>query len=178
MKTESGNLTTKPTTGVAVSDLRNGDERDSRTSTRFIVHELFLLWQRVIVAHYQEVCIGLRALLHHYPFASSEGNNMDDPKKSLESMGEAAAGVTKQVSDTAADAKEKLTDLGRDAAGQLSEAAQAATDKIKAAADYLRETEVAAMADDVKDIVKRYPGWSLAAAAVVGFFLANLRSRD
>ena len=103
---------------------------------------------------------------------------MDDVKKSQEALGEAAAGVTKQVSDTAADAKEKLTDLGRDAAGQLSEAAQAATDKIKAAADYLRETEFTAMTEDIKDIVKRYPGWSLAAAAVIGFFLANLRSRD
>jgi ElaB/YqjD/DUF883 family membrane-anchored ribosome-binding protein len=103
---------------------------------------------------------------------------MDDVKKSQDVMGEAAGGVTKQVSDVAADAKEKLTDLGRDAAGQLSEAAQAATDKIKAAADYFRETEVTAMAEDIKDMVRRYPVWSLAAAAVVGFILANLRSRD
>ena len=103
---------------------------------------------------------------------------MDDLKKSQESMGAAAAGVKKQVSETATDAKEKLTELGRDAAGQLSEVAQTATDKVKAAADYLRETEFKAMADDVKEIVKRYPGRTLAAAAVVGFLLAHLRSRD
>jgi ElaB/YqjD/DUF883 family membrane-anchored ribosome-binding protein len=103
---------------------------------------------------------------------------MDDQKKSLESMGAAAAGVKRQVSETAADAKEKLTDFGRDAAGQLSEVAQAATDKAKAAADYLQQTELTAMAEDVKDIVKRYPGWTLAAAAVAGFLLAHLRSRD
>ena len=103
---------------------------------------------------------------------------MDDLKKSQESMGAAAAGVNKQVSETAADAKEKLTELGRDAAGQLSEVAQTATDKVKAAADYLRETELTAMAEDVKEIVKRYPGWSLAAAAVVGVLLAHLSSRD
>jgi ElaB/YqjD/DUF883 family membrane-anchored ribosome-binding protein len=99
---------------------------------------------------------------------------MDDLKKSQESVGAAAAGVKKQVSETAADAKEKLTD----AAGQLSEMAQTATDKVKAAADYLRETELTAMAEDVKEIVKRYPGWSLAAAAVVGFLLAHVSSRD
>jgi ElaB/YqjD/DUF883 family membrane-anchored ribosome-binding protein len=92
-------------------------------------------------------------------------------------MGEAAAGVKKEVSDTAAEATGKVTELGRNAAGQLSKAAQAASDKIKAAADYFRETEVTAMAEDAKEIVKRYPG-SLAAAAVVGFILANLRSRD
>jgi ElaB/YqjD/DUF883 family membrane-anchored ribosome-binding protein len=106
------------------------------------------------------------------------GDNMDDLKKSQESMGAAAAGVKKQVSDTAADAKEKLTELGRDAAAQLSETAQTATDKVKAAADYVRQTELTAMAEDVKEIVKRYPGWTLAVAAVVGFLLARVSSRD
>src|SRR6202790_3679591 len=103
---------------------------------------------------------------------------MDELKKSQESMGAAAAGVKKQVSETAADAKEKLTELGRDAADQLSEVAQTATDKVKAAADYLRETELTAMAEDVKEIVKRYPGWSLAGAAVMGFLLAHVSSRN
>jgi hypothetical protein len=103
---------------------------------------------------------------------------MDDLKTSQESMGAAAAGVKKQVSETAADAKEKLTQLGRDTAGQLSEVAQTATDKVKGAADYLRETELAAMAEDVKEIVKRYPGWSIAAAVVVGFLLAHVSSRN
>ena len=55
---------------------------------------------------------------------------------------------------------------------------KSASEKVKAAADYLRETELNAMAEDVKDIVKRYPGWTLAAAAVVGFLLAHLRSKD
>ena len=99
---------------------------------------------------------------------------MDNLEKSQESMGAAAAGLKKQVSETAADAKEKLTELRRDAAGPLSEVAQTATDKVKAAA----ETELTAMAEDVKEIVKRYPGWSLAAAAVVGFLLAHIGSRS
>jgi hypothetical protein len=103
---------------------------------------------------------------------------MDDLKEYQESMGAAAAGAKQQISDTAGDAREKLTELGRDAAGQLSEAAQTASDTVKAAADYLRETELTAMAEDVKEIVKRYPGWSLAAAAVIGFLLAHVSSRD
>jgi ElaB/YqjD/DUF883 family membrane-anchored ribosome-binding protein len=93
-------------------------------------------------------------------------------------MGAAAAGVKKHVSETATDAKEKLTELGRDAAGQLSEVAQTAADKVKAATDYLRQTELTAMAEDVKEIVKRYPGWSIAAAALVGFLLAHISSRN
>jgi hypothetical protein len=106
---------------------------------------------------------------------------MDEPKN-LQSVGAAATGVKQQVSGTAADAKQKLTDAGRDAAGQLSDVAQTATQtattKVKAAAEYLRETEFAAMVNDVKDIVGRYPGWSLAAAAAVGFLIAHMRSRD
>jgi ElaB/YqjD/DUF883 family membrane-anchored ribosome-binding protein len=92
---------------------------------------------------------------------------MDDLKMSQESMGAAAAGVKQQISETAADAKQKVTDL-----------AESATDKVKAASDYLRQTQLTAMAEDVKEIVKRYPGWSLAAAAVVGGLLAQLGSRD
>jgi ElaB/YqjD/DUF883 family membrane-anchored ribosome-binding protein len=92
---------------------------------------------------------------------------MDDLKKSQELMGAAAAGVKQQISETAADTKQKVTDL-----------AESATDKVKAASDYLRQTELTAMAEDVKEIVKRYPGWSLAAAAVVGVLLAHLSSRD
>jgi ElaB/YqjD/DUF883 family membrane-anchored ribosome-binding protein len=103
---------------------------------------------------------------------------MDDLKKSQELMGAAASGVKKQVSDTAGDVKEKVTEVGQGAAGQLSEVAQSARDKVKAAADYLRQTELTAMADDVKEIVKRYPAWSIAAAAVVGFLLAHVSSRD
>jgi ElaB/YqjD/DUF883 family membrane-anchored ribosome-binding protein len=99
---------------------------------------------------------------------------MDGLKKSQESVGAEASGVTRQISETAADAKETLTDV----AGQLSEMAQTATDKVKAATDYLRETELTAMAEDVKEIVKRYPGWTLAAAAVIGFLLAHVSSRN
>ena len=103
---------------------------------------------------------------------------MDELKKSQESMGAAAAGVKRQISETATDATEKLADLGRDAAGHLSAVAQSATDKAKAAADYLQQTELTAMAEDVKEIVKHYPGWSIAAAVVVGFLLAHIGSRN
>jgi hypothetical protein len=52
---------------------------------------------------------------------------MDGLKKSQESVGAAASGVTRQISETAADAKETLTD----AAGQLSEMAQTATTRLR-----------------------------------------------
>jgi ElaB/YqjD/DUF883 family membrane-anchored ribosome-binding protein len=51
-------------------------------------------------------------------------------------------------------------------------------DKIQATADYIREHDLEAMADDVGSLVRRYPGQSLAAAAIAGFVLARLMRRN
>jgi len=108
------------------------------------------------------------------------------------------------MSDTAADVKDKVAEFGRKTAEQiddsresaagaldqtasslhsggdkLSGVAHSAADKIQATADYVRRTDLKGMADDVQDLVKRYPGQALAAAAVLGFLVARgLRGRD
>lgn len=115
-----------------------------------------------------------------------------------------AARMKEQISEKAADVKEKVTDFGRkagekiddsreSAAGaldqtasslhsgsdKLSGVAHSAADKIQATADYVRRTDLKGMAEDVQNIVKRYPGQSLAAAAILGFLVARgLRSSD
>jgi ElaB/YqjD/DUF883 family membrane-anchored ribosome-binding protein len=115
-----------------------------------------------------------------------------------------AARMQEQISQTATDVKEKVTDLGRQAADKidssrasaagvldqtasslhlsgdkLSGAAHSAADKLQATADYVRRTDLKGMADDVQDLVKRYPGQSLAAAAILGFLVARgLRSNN
>jgi ElaB/YqjD/DUF883 family membrane-anchored ribosome-binding protein len=115
-----------------------------------------------------------------------------------------AARMKEQISETAADVKEKVTEFGRktadkiddsreSAAGaldktasslhsggdKLSGVAHSAADKIQATADYVRRTDLKGMAEDVQDIVKRYPGQSLAAAAILGFLVARgLRRGD
>ena len=115
-----------------------------------------------------------------------------------------AARMKKNVSDKAADAKEALNDLGRKAADkledsrqstasalergasslhstsdQLSEFGHTAADRIQSTADYVRQTDLRGMAEDIQDVVKRYPGASLAVAAVLGFIIArSLRSSD
>ena len=115
-----------------------------------------------------------------------------------------AARMREQISETTADVKEKVTELGRKAADRidgsresaagaldktatsmhsggdkLSGVAHSAADKLQATADYVRRTDLKGMAEDVQDIVKRYPGQSLAAAAILGFLVARgLRSSD
>jgi len=125
-----------------------------------------------------------------------------------ESTGSSCAGTAarmkEQISDTAADVKEKVTEFGRKAADKidgsresaagaldktatsmhsggdkLSGVAHSAADKLQATADYVRRTDLKGMVEDVQDIVKRYPGQALAAAAVLGFLVARgLRRSD
>ena len=115
-----------------------------------------------------------------------------------------AARMKEEVSEKVSAAKEKVAEFGRKAvdsidaqrapaanaldksAAALSQtgdkvgnAVRATGDKLRASADYLRETDVQGMVSDVNELVKRYPGQSLAIAAVAGFLLARvMRSSD
>jgi hypothetical protein len=115
-----------------------------------------------------------------------------------------ATAARMKLSDTAADVKEKVADIGRRAADsidssrqsaagaldgtasslhssadQISGAAHTAADKLQATAAYVRQTDLKGMVDDLTGVVKRYPGQSLAAAAILGFLVARgLRSDD
>jgi len=109
-----------------------------------------------------------------------------------------AARMKEQISETAADVKGKVSDFGRKAAeridnsresaavtlektatsihsggDKLSGVAHSAADKVQATADYVRRTNLKGMAGDVQEIVKRYPGQALAAAAILGFLVAR-----
>jgi ElaB/YqjD/DUF883 family membrane-anchored ribosome-binding protein len=108
------------------------------------------------------------------------------------------------VSQKAGELRDKVTDLGRrtlqsvdhsrqsaanalDSAAtslhsggdRVSEAAHSAARKIQGTADYVRQTDLRAMGVEVTNLVKRYPGQSLAVAAALGFLLArSLRTVD
>lgn len=115
-----------------------------------------------------------------------------------------AARMKEQVIGTVADVKEKVSDIGRQSVSRINESrdsaadalaqtasslhssgdklsgvAHSTADSLQATADYVRRTDLKGMADDVQDLIKRYPGQSLAAAAVLGFLVARgLRGRD
>jgi ElaB/YqjD/DUF883 family membrane-anchored ribosome-binding protein len=107
--------------------------------------------------------------------------------------------LKEQISNKAADVRDRVTDFGRQTADKIdasrepaaasldrtasalhsksdrvASAAQATADKLQATADYVRNHDFKEMAGDVQDFVKRYPGQSLAAAAVLGFLLARV----
>lgn len=110
----------------------------------------------------------------------------------------AAARMTRNIADTAQDAKETLNQIGRKTADrldnsrqstanvlertatslhsgaeQMSEFTHSAAERLQNTADYLREADLDRMIKDVQEFVKRYPGRSLAAAAIAGFLIAR-----
>ena len=115
-----------------------------------------------------------------------------------------AARMKEQISETGADVRGTVTEFGRKAADRidssresaaiglektassihsggdkLSGVAHSAADKVQATADYVRRTDLKGMAEDLQDIVKRYPGQALTAAAILGFLVARgLRRGD
>ena len=113
-------------------------------------------------------------------------------------------GRASDISDTLSSAKDKVGDLGRRSADKINESrgsaagaldktasslhssadsvsgmAHSTADSIQTAADYVRRTDLSGMMNDLGEVVKRYPGQALAAAAVLGFLVARgLGGRD
>jgi ElaB/YqjD/DUF883 family membrane-anchored ribosome-binding protein len=117
-------------------------------------------------------------------------------------LGAQLSGATARVKEKTADlghtAAEKLDDRRDTAASGLETAASAiharadqlpggetvsglahsAADKLTSTADYVRQNDVKDMLADLEQIVKKNPGPSLLAAAVVGFLVGRALSHD
>lgn len=102
-----------------------------------------------------------------------------DVKEKVASFGRRAADAIDDSRSTAAGALDRTASSLHSGGDQLSGAAHTAADKLQATADYIRQTDLKGMADDVQILVKRYPGPALAIAAVAGFLVArSLRRSD
>lgn len=97
---------------------------------------------------------------------------------SLEESRKRAAGALDQTAAKLHAGGEQVLGVAHTAADQISGVAHGTGEKLQAAADYIRATDFKAMGEDVKDIVKKYPGPALAVAAVLGFIVARSFRRD
>ena len=61
--------------------------------------------------------------------------------------------------------------------GKITSVAHRAADTLEHTSQYIREHDTSAMADDVVDVVKRYPAQALVVAAVGGFLVGRLFRR-
>lgn len=104
-------------------------------------------------------------------FGRKTVENLDESRKST-------AGALDQAAAKLHSGGDQLSGAAHTAADQISSVAHGTADKLEAAADYIRKTDLKGMGEDLKDIVKRYPGPALAAAAVLGFIVARSLRRD
>ena len=104
-------------------------------------------------------------------FGRKAVDNLDESRKST-------AGALHQAAAKLHSGGEQLSGAARAAAHEISGVAHDAADKLHAAADYIHETDLKRIGEDLKDIVKRYPGPALAVAAVLGFLVARGLRRD
>ena len=105
----------------------------------------------------------------------------DFGRKTVDSIDESRKSTAGALDQTAAklhSGGDQLSGAAHTAADQISGVAHGTADKLQAAADYIRETDLKGMGEDLQDIVKRYPGPALAAAAVLGFIVARGFRRD
>jgi hypothetical protein len=97
---------------------------------------------------------------------------------SIDGSRENTAGALDQTAAKLHSGGDQLSGAAHIAADRISGVAHGTAEKLQAAADYIRETDLKGMGKDLKDIVKRYPGPALAAAAVLGFIVARGFRRD
>jgi nicotinic acid phosphoribosyltransferase len=97
---------------------------------------------------------------------------------SIDESRKSTAGALDQTAAKLHSGGDQLSGAAHTVANRISGVAHATADKLQAAADYIRETDLKAMREVLKDVVKRYPGPALAAAAVLGFIVARGFRRD
>jgi ElaB/YqjD/DUF883 family membrane-anchored ribosome-binding protein len=98
---------------------------------------------------------------------------------SIDSSRQSAAGALDSTASTLHSGADQLSGTAHTAADRIQATAHSTADILQATADYVRQTDLKGMVDDLTGVVKRYPGQSLAAAAVLGFLVARgLRSND
>lgn len=104
-------------------------------------------------------------------FGRKTVDNLDESRKST-------AGALHQAAAKLHSGGEQVSGAAHAAAHQISGVTHDVANKLHAAADYIHETDLKRIGEDLKDIVKRYPGPALAVAAVLGFLVARGFRRD
>jgi hypothetical protein len=85
---------------------------------------------------------------------------------------------TDKMSRLAHSATEKTATSLHSQTDKMSKLAHSAADRIQVGADYLRKRDVERIMDDVRGLVKKYPGRSLAVAGISVFLIVRLFRRS
>lgn len=86
---------------------------------------------------------------------------------------ETAESVGERISEASETIQGKLRETGKD----VGEVVSAVSDKVRSSAQYLEESSMQEVLDDVTVLIKRYPIQAVLIGAGIGFLLARGRSR-
>lgn len=101
-------------------------------------------------------------------------NTAEDVRVKAANAAQTAANKLQEQSDRMAATLDRAEWQLHDRRQRLAGAAQSTADKLQSVADYLHDHDTNAMAEDVKNMIRRSPGPWLIAAAVAGFMIARL----
>jgi ElaB/YqjD/DUF883 family membrane-anchored ribosome-binding protein len=102
--------------------------------------------------------------------ANTAANTANDMKERMQGFGRDAA-------STASDMKERIQEKMGDMGEAVKEHADQMSDSMSRAASYVSETDPQDIWNDITSTIKSRPLESLAAAAVVGFFIGRAARR-
>lgn len=94
-------------------------------------------------------------------------------RDAIDEFARKAAGSLENSRESTAKALHQTATSRESGADQFSDFGHMAAEKLHATADYVRETDIESIGQDLQGVIKRYPVQSLAAAAVLGFLIAR-----
>jgi ElaB/YqjD/DUF883 family membrane-anchored ribosome-binding protein len=100
-----------------------------------------------------------------------------EAKDTVNEFGRLAADRLDESRESAARALEKTSTSLHSGTDQFSDAGHYAADRLQATADYVRETDLEGIFEDLQNFVRRHPAQALAGAAILGFLVARRLSR-
>jgi ElaB/YqjD/DUF883 family membrane-anchored ribosome-binding protein len=87
------------------------------------------------------------------------------------------SGLGRSVQQAAHRVRERIPSEGRFGHGRIHDTAERVTDRVEHMGRYLEEADFEEMAEDVTDLVRRYPLQSVLVGLGIGFLIARLRDR-
>jgi ElaB/YqjD/DUF883 family membrane-anchored ribosome-binding protein len=92
---------------------------------------------------------------------------------------QSTASTLEKTASTLHSSGDRVAGTGHQAVDAVAGAAHSAAKGVQATADYVRSNDLKAMGEDVQALVKRYPAYSIAAAAILGFLIVRgMRNSD
>ncbi|HZO15116.1 MAG TPA: hypothetical protein VFB62_17695 [Polyangiaceae bacterium] len=114
----------------------------------------------------------------HYPRTGQERQEPTQATSTPASTEQTRGGaVAQRFDDATSRAGRRVEEMGHKARERITTAADTVAEKAQSVGSFLQERDIAGMADDVADVIRRYPVQSVLVGLGAGFMLGRMTSR-